>query len=87
MKKEFKFTAVNSGDGESFCFEVDRETFRKVMKRDPEDFMDYVKGEFIDAEDGTTFKPENENALRIYPDSLFGGFKEKVKIKITVESI
>ncbi|STO12762.1 Uncharacterised protein [[Flavobacterium] thermophilum] len=32
MKKEFEFVGFNSGDGEEFCFEVDKETFKLQEK-------------------------------------------------------
>lgn len=38
MKKIFEFIGEPSGDGESFCWDVDRETFTRVTNKEPSQF-------------------------------------------------
>ena len=83
MKKEFEFVGFNSGDGEEFCFEVDKETFIKITGREPEDF-DYANGDWD--EEGN-FIPDKKSSLRLYPFHLFGYSGKMVKIKLIVEEI
>jgi hypothetical protein len=83
MKKEFEFVGFNSGDGDSFCFEVDKETFIKVTGRQPDAF-DYVNGDWDENEN---FIPDKKSLLRLYPDDLFGYLGKMVKIKLIVEEI
>ena len=83
MKKEYEFTALNSGDGESFCFEVDKETFIKITGKQPHDF-DYSN---YDWDSDGNLIPDKQSPLRLYPETLFGGFMKMVKIKLIVEEI
>ncbi|HEK9103308.1 TPA: hypothetical protein SUB30_004782 [Bacillus pseudomycoides] len=80
--KEFEFDAINSGDGESFCFEVDEDTYKKI-KGDEIDPYDYSKQEWVDGD----YIPDKNSPLRIYPNDLFGDTDNKVSIKLTVEEI
>lgn len=84
MKKEFEFVGINSGDGECFCFEVDKETFIKITGREPEN-LDYADGEWNDSD--LDFVPYEDSLIRLYPYFLFGEFGKKVKVKLVVEEI
>jgi len=78
MKKTIEFTAINSGDQECFCWNVDIETFKRIKGREP-DVFDYVK---IDRTDIDNYKPIGDK-IKLYPNDIFKG--EKIKIKIEVE--
>lgn len=97
--KTIKFTGINSGDGECFCWEVDEETFIKIKGRKPEIF-DYDYN--INCNDLDEFDKAFDNddldfikkhgVLRIYPNDIFEEWdennpckKSKIKVKIEME--
>jgi len=79
MKKTIEFTAINSGDQECFCWEVNTETFKRIKGKEP-DVFDYVK---IDRSDIDNYKPIGDK-VRLYPDDIFKS-GNKIKIKIELE--
>ena len=82
MKKTIEFTAINSGDFECFCWEVDIETFKKIKGKEPE-IHDYVEK---DTSDMWNYKPIG-NKVRLYPDDIFGNVDSKIKVKIEIETL
>lgn len=85
--KIIKFKATNSGDGESFCFDVDRETFISIANREPESSMDYQSGEYIEQDDNLIFVPDDINKCRIYPNDIFGGSHEKIEVELRITTL
>ncbi|WP_063562917.1 hypothetical protein [Paenibacillus sp. O199] len=85
--KTIKFKAVNSGDGESFCFDVDRETFTLITGREPEDWMDYQSGEYVGQDDELMFVSSDPNKCRVYPNDIFGHSGEEVEIEVKVMTL
>ena len=80
--KEIEFNAICSGDGECFCWEVDKETYIKIKGWDNA-FSPYdcVKLDFTE-----DMKPiMKSDRFRIYPDDIFGytdeGNEKKIYIK------
>ena len=55
-EKHLEFKAIPSGDYESFCFDVDKKTFKNIKNVEPSEF------------DKSFF---NKGMYRIYPDDLF----------------
>ncbi len=68
--KVIEFIGTPSGDGESFCFDVDEENFIKVKGELPNEYDECYQG---------------ANLFRIYPDYFFGFDEPKCKIKISIE--
>lgn len=68
---EYNFKAIPSGDHESFCFDVDRETYVQIVGDEPDEMYD--KSVF------------NEDMYRIYPDQFFRG-DDTIEIQLKVES-
>jgi hypothetical protein len=64
------FKAIPSGDYECFCFDVDRETFKRLTKHNP------------NKHDKSTF---NKGLYKIYPFHLFGHEDRVLKFSIEVE--
>lgn len=67
--KDIEFEATCSGDGECFCWEVDKETYIKIKGWDDE----------LSPYDMIT-----ENLFRIYPNDIFGFSYEECKKKIKI---
>lgn len=67
-----EFIGINSGDGESFCWDVDEETFINIVKRNPYDY-----------ERSTS----NKGLYSITPDSIYDFGNAKCRIKLSVEVI
>lgn len=80
MRKIIEFEGLISGDGECFCFNVDRETFIRLMGEEPS-IYDYSE---FDLNDNGNIVPKG-NKFRVYPGAIFGYDKEKKKIKIEIE--
>lgn len=70
--KNFEFIGVPSGDGESFCFEVDREMFLTVTGRQPDE------GDYVDA----SYVKQKRELFRLYPNDIFEESGKKLKVKI-----
>ena len=68
--KTFEFIGIPSGDYESFCWDVDKETFTKITGKEPKK---YYKSYF------------NEGLYRIYPNKFYGFDKPKCKMIINIE--
>lgn len=75
--KNFEFIGVPSGDGESFCFEVDKEMFVAVTGRQPDEY-DYVDASYI---------RQKRELFRLYPNDIFGLQEEKKKLKIKIQFV
>jgi len=73
---KIEFTGTPSGDCESFCWEVDYDTFVRLKNTIPQK---YDKAIDFDKTDGI-FVYKN-NAYKIYPDDFF---KDKRGQKITI---
>jgi hypothetical protein len=71
MKKEIQFSGIVSGDGESFCFDVDRETFVRITGNEPNEF---------------DISCYNNSLFRLYPNDIFGYNHKKVRIHVILES-
>lgn len=91
--KTVKFIGTPTGDGESFCWEVDPENFKKVTGNEPDEF-DYIGGKYV--------KGEHKfigGKLMLYPGIIFSEhyveddvtyikkIQKKCKIKISYEEI
>lgn len=83
--KTIKFRGTNSGDGEAFCFDVDRETFINVTQREPEDWDNYQSGGFVEQDGGLKFIPDDPDKCRLYPYDLFGDSDKQVEVEIRVK--
>ena len=81
MKKTIEFTAINSGDYECFCWDVDIETFKKIKGEEPDEF-DYAE---IDDSDFDNIKPIGDK-VRLYPNDIFKK-NRKIKVKIEIETL
>ena len=68
---DIEFIGINSGDGESFCWEVDRETFIKIKGYEPDEVFD----------------KNGYGAYKIYPDDFYGFDSPKCKIKLSIERL
>lgn len=66
-----EFIGINSGDGESFCWDVDRENFIKIKGYEPDE----------------TFDENGENLYKIYPDDFYGFDSPKCKVKLSIERL
>lgn len=84
--KTIKFVAVNSGDGESFCFNVDRKTFIDVTGREPED-LDFQSGNFTYIDDELVFKADDEDKCRLYSNDIFGDSNKEIEVDIKIKTI
>ena len=62
--KTFEFIGIPSGDYESFCWDVDKETFKKITGKEPKK---YYKSYF------------NEGLYRIYPNKFMDLINQNVK--------
>ncbi|OMD76851.1 MULTISPECIES: hypothetical protein [Paenibacillus] len=82
--KKIKFKGVVSGDGESFCFDVDRNTFIAVTEREPENWEDYQSGEYVEENGELRFVPEDSDKCRLYPNDLFGYSNEVIQVEIKI---
>lgn len=87
--KEIAFTGVHSGDGESFCFNVNRETFVRIMQREPEECDDFQAGtyEYEGESNVLVFIPKDANKCRIYPGDLFGEPMDLLEIEIKLKTL
>lgn len=85
--KTIKFRGTVSGDGESFCFDVDRGTFISVVKREPEGWDDYQCGEYVEQNGELKFIPGDSNKCRLYPNDLFGYSKEEIEVELKIKTI
>ena len=79
--KTIEFTAINSGDYECFCWDVDIETFKKIKGKEP-DVFDYVE---INRSDIDNYKPIGDK-VRLYPNDIFKSDR-KIKVKIEIETL
>lgn len=70
MSKKHSFDAIPSGDYESFCFDVDKETFINIKGEEPDKF------------DRSYF---NKGKYRIYPSDLLGLDNDTRKVHINLE--
>ena len=68
--KSMEFIGTSSGDGESFCWEVDVETFKQIVGREP-DGWDYVDKKYAYNKDGDIGFYNLSELVRLYPDSIF----------------
>ncbi|MNK78410.1 hypothetical protein D3C87_980420 [compost metagenome] len=84
--KVVKFNAINSGDGESFCFNVNRDTFTLIAGREPEDCMDFQSGEYVEQGDELIFAPNDPDKCRIYPNDIFGESGDEIEIELTIRT-
>jgi hypothetical protein len=76
-----EFEGICSGDGESFCWEVDKETYIRICGWD-DDSSPY---KCIDIDFDEDLNPVmNSDIFRIYPDNIFGHSNE-VKKKFCIE--
>lgn len=68
--KTYEFVGIPSGDGSSFCWDVDKETFIRITSKKPDRFdkSDYNKGLY-----------------KIYPNEFHGMDHVKCKLTISVE--
>lgn len=78
--QQFQFVGTPSGDYESFCWDVDFDTYVLIKGEEPGqydrsiNFEDYTGKDFY----------RNDNMYRIYPNDLFKS-KKKLIITITIE--
>jgi hypothetical protein len=79
--KDIEFIGICTGDGECFCWEVDKATYIKIKGWDKEKaIFNCVDVNFqLDYED-----MKESNRFRIYPDDIFG-FSSKNKKKISIK--
>ena len=84
MRKEFEFKAISSGNGESFCFAVDKETFIEFKNAEYMGYEDEYKKELLKMDLEYEKTHPNSNLYRLYPDSIFTS-KSKIKVKIIIE--
>jgi hypothetical protein len=77
----YTFEAIPSGDGECFCFKVDKETYIMLLgQKAYDEEIDFQQSSAQEL--GLAFKkPEY---MFIYPHVFFNGI-QKLKISITVE--
>lgn len=68
----YEFEGIPSGDCESFCWDVNKETYVKIKNKQPDRF-DKSKS--------------NKGLYRIYPDDFYGFDKPNCKMKINIEVI
>lgn len=61
MRKHFEFEGEPDGDGECFCWNVDRETFVKIVGREP------TKWDTL-----FTYDTDEVSGYRLYPSDLTG---------------
>jgi hypothetical protein len=91
MKKTFDFIGTPSGDGESFCFAVDRENFYKATDADAVTLDDHMDIDFDFDEEGMPTMKATSDVLKVYPDRFFPLTKEarnsKWHIKIELERL
>jgi hypothetical protein len=71
MNRKIGFVGILSGDHESFCWDVDRETFILIKDEEP---TDYDKSCF------------NKGLYRIYPDDIFG-YQDKNRKEFNIEML
>lgn len=83
--KIIKFRGTNSGDGEAFCFDVNRETFVRIVGREPEDWDDYQSGDFVEQDGELRFIPDDPDKCKVYPYDLFGDSDKQVEVEIRVK--
>ena len=77
---EVEFRGCCSGDGESFCWEVDKETYLKIKGVSEVDPYDSI----ITGLDDELNPIAKSNRFRIYPDDIFGFSDSKKERKIYV---
>lgn len=85
--KSFEFIGKPSGDGESFCWEVDVETFKQITGEEPEGW-DYVDKEYKYNANGSVEFYNLSELVRLYPDDIFSKdtpFERFSKLKIRIE--
>jgi hypothetical protein len=85
--KTYEFIGKPSGDGESFCWEVDVETFKKVTGEEPEGW-DYVSCEHKWDKDGNIEFYNLSELVKLYPDDIFSkneSFERYNQLKIKIE--
>jgi len=85
--KSFEFIGTPSGDGESFCWEVDVDTFKQVVGREP-DGWDYVNKEFKFDDNGEIVFSNLSELVMLYPDHIFSKdtpFERYGKLNIKIE--
>jgi len=67
------FNGVISGDGECFCFLVDRKTFVEIIKKEPKKYD----------------KSHKKDYYKLYPDDVFknilGSYSNREDLKISIE--
>ena len=72
QSKTYEFDGIPSGDGESFCWDVNKETYISIKGEQPNKFD----------------KSESHKGLyRIYPNDFYGFDRPKCRIKISIEII
>lgn len=69
---DIEFTGIASGDGDSFCWDVDKKTYERLLGEKPR------KGK------QSIF---NNGLYRIYPDDFYGFDNPKCKIKLSIERL
>lgn len=85
--KSFEFIGTPSGDGESFCWEVDVETFKQVMDFEP-DGWDYVEYKYRFDDKGKIEFYDLSGLVKLYLDYIFSKdepFERYGKLKIKIE--
>jgi len=65
-----EFIGTPSGDGECFCWEVDKETFKKITGVNPSVF-DYVDVEWERNEQGDIIWKTKGDCIKLYPGNIF----------------
>lgn len=70
--RTFKFEGIPSGDMESFCWDVDKETYVRIKGKEPGKFDKSVS---------------HKDMYKIYPDDFYGFDKPKCKMTINIEVI
>ena len=65
------FQGIPSGDHECFCFAVDKETFIKFNKREPDKY---------------DICPFHIDKYKLYPNKLFSGYSKSIEVLITIRS-
>lgn len=79
---KIEFEAICTGDGESFCWEVDKETYLRIKGWNDE--LSPFDCAIIDFDENTKVIMKSDK-FRIYPNDIFGLGNEKNKKMIKIE--
>jgi len=75
-----EFEAYCTGDGESFCWEVDKETYIRIKGWD--EFSPYACIKCVFDDNGNPVA--KSDTFRIYPSDIFGFSNTEIKRKIKI---